>query len=208
MKGETAGDPCSAVKWTRKSLRRVSAAMSERGSSISHTSVRRQLKTAGFSLRANRKRLPTRESPHRDEQFKKIEALKRRFLRQGLPVISVDAKKRELMGEFKNAGRTWRREARDVNMYDFPSDAGGVAIPYGVYDVGRDEGFVVVGTSRNTPAFAVSSVRCWWRERGRYVYPEATEILVLADSGGSNGARATEWNPSGEPRHPGLTRAG
>jgi hypothetical protein len=108
-------------------------------------------------------------------------------------VISVDAKKRELIGPFKNTGRVWRCEPEDVSAYDYPSDADGVAIPYGVYDVGRADGFVVVGTSRNTPAFAVNAIRQWWRDIGRNEYLGAREILVLADAGGSNAARTKAW---------------
>jgi hypothetical protein len=118
--------------------------------------------------------------------------LKKLFARQGQPIISVDAKKRELVGVFKNSGRTWRRTPRDVNIYDFPSEADAVAIPYGIYDVTRGDGFVVVGTSHNTPAFAANAVCTWWRLAGRSAHPGAQELLILADSGGSNGARANK----------------
>jgi len=167
--------------------------MTHRHAPISHSSVGRKLRGAGYSLRANRKRLSARQSPDRNKQFMQIMDLKRRHLRRGGPVISVDTKKRELVGLFKNRGRVWRRTPKDVNTYDFPSDANGVAIPYGVYNVGRDEGFVVVGTSRNTPAFAVNAIRSWWRDHGRKQYPRARELLILADAGGSNGARVKDW---------------
>lgn len=193
MEPATAGDPTSDVKWTRKSTRRIAKVLTDRRTPISHSSVHRKLKSGGYSLRSNRKRLSIRQSPDRDRQFKKINKLKRKYLRRGLPVISVDAKKRELVGSFKNPGRVWRRTFRDVNTYDFPSDADGVAIPYGIYDVGHEDGFVVVGTSRNTPAFAVNAIRWWWRTYGRRRYPDAPELLILADSGGSNGANAHEW---------------
>lgn len=193
MEGSTAGDPMSDVKWCRKSTRRVSRAVTRCHSAISHSSVGRKLRSAGYSLRANRKRLSTRQSPDRNKQFTQINEVKRKYLGRGSPVISVDTKKRELVGPFKNSGRVWRRTPKDVSTYDFPSDANGVAIPYGVYDVGRDEGFVVVGTSRNTPAFAVNAIRLWWRGDGQQQYPDARELLILADAGGSNGARVNDW---------------
>lgn len=151
------------------------------------------MKKAGYSLRANRKRLSFRQSPHRDQQFKRIDALRRAFRRSGDPTISVDAKKRELIGLFKNGGRAWCKAPTDVDTYDFPGDAKGVAIPYGIYEPDRDEGFVVVGTSRNTPAFSVNAIKTWWRARGRRAYPRAKRLLILADAGGSNGANAHIW---------------
>jgi hypothetical protein len=151
------------------------------------------LRRHDFRLRVNRKRLSGRASPDREKQFSKINALRSAFLSRGAPVISVDAKKRELVGEFKNAGRTWRRTPRDVNMYDFPSAAKGVAIPYGIYDVGQKNGFVVVGTSHNTPAFAGNAICQWWNHQGVQSYPDATEVLILADGGSSNGAKVMGW---------------
>jgi hypothetical protein len=185
----------SSVKWCRRSTRRVAATLRGRRVQISHSSVWRRMKAAGYYLRANRKRLVFRQSPHRDQQFRAIEARRRAFRRSGDPIISVDAKKRELVGPFKNPGRGWCREPRDVSTYDFlhQAEAKGVAIPYGVYDVGRGEGFVVVGTSRNTPAFSVNAIKTWWLARGRHAYPHAKRVLILADSGGSNGARAHSW---------------
>lgn len=188
MEDATAGDPMSSIKWSRKSTRAVSRELS-----VSHTKAWRMLKKANYRLRSNRKRLARKSSAHREQQFKRINRLKRSFVRRGQPVISVDAKKRELIGEFKNAGRTWRNSPRDVSMYDFPSDASGVAIPYGIYDVSRGDGFVVVGTSHNTPAFAANSVGQWWSHAGSAVHKGATELLILADSGSSNGAHAREW---------------
>jgi hypothetical protein len=181
------------VKWCRKSTRNVSQMLTKRRTPASHSSVGRKLKRSGYSLRSNRKRLSQRQSPNRDQQFRHIDRLKRRYLCRGLPVISVDAKKRELVGPFKNAGRVWCREPEDVSTYDYPSEADGVAIPYGVYDVGLRDGFVVVGTSRNTPAFAVNTIRRWWRDVGRKTYACCREILILADAGGSNAARTKAW---------------
>lgn len=183
----------SAVKWCRRSTRQIAETLSKLQVKISHSSVWRRLKEAGFSLRANRKRLTFRESPDRNRQFKHIEVQKRDFLKAGDPVISVDTKKRELIGPFKNAGRAWVSAPQDVSTYDFPTDAKGVAIPYGIYDVGTGDGYVVVGTSRNTAAFAVNSIKQWWLDHGRRVYSRAKRILILADAGGSNGARVGSW---------------
>jgi hypothetical protein len=188
MEGATAGDPTSAVKWTRKSTRTLSRVLR-----ISHTKAWKMLRGAKYRLRFNRKRLTRRSSPDRNKQFTNINKLKDSFAQRGQPVISVDAKKRELVGLFKNQGREWRKASVDVDMYDFPSDADGVAIPYGIYDVTRGDGFVVVGTSHNTPAFATNAIHTWWRRVGRALYSAAKELLILADSGSSNGARAHDW---------------
>lgn len=188
MEGATAGDPTSAVKWSRKSTRTLSRVLR-----ISHTKAWRMLRRAKYRLRFNRKRLTRRSSPDRNKQFANINKLKKSFEDRGQPVISVDAKKRELVGLFKNQGRAWRKAPVDVDMYDFPSDADGVAIPYGIYDVTRGDGFVVVGTSHNTPAFATNAVYTWWRRVGRTLYSTAKELLILADSGSSNGAKASAW---------------
>jgi hypothetical protein len=151
------------------------------------------LRAAKYRLRYNRKRLTRTSAPDREQQFRKIERLRHTFRHRGQPVISVDAKKRELVGRFKNHGRVWSKTPVDVNVYDFPSDAEGVAIPYGIYDVTRDEGTVVVGTSHNTPAFATNAIYTWWTEVGRICYRGARELLILADSGSSNGAKAHDW---------------
>jgi DDE family transposase len=178
----------SSVKWSRKSTRTVAVALA-----VSPAKAGRMMRAADFRLRVNRKRLTRRSSPDRDEQFENIDALREDFQRRGQPVISVDAKKRELVGWFKNPGRIWCREPIEVNTYDFRSDAEGVAIPYGIYDVVRRDGFVVVGTSHNTPAFAGNSVGQWWSHAGRQAYPDASELLVLADAGSSNGFQAQGW---------------
>ena len=178
----------SAVKWTRKSTRHVSRVLR-----ISHTKAWRMLRRHKYQLRCNRKRLVRKSSEDRDRQFTNINQLREVFAGRGQPVISVDAKKRELVGPFKNPGRAWRKTPMDVNTYDFPSDADGVAIPYGIYDVTRGDGFVVVGTSHNTPAFAANAVQEWWRHAGMYAHAGARELLILADSGSSNGARAHAW---------------
>lgn len=151
------------------------------------------LKKAKFGLRSNHKRLSSKSSPHRDEQFRNIQRLVTRYTKRGWPAQSVDAKKRELVGNFKNKGRTWGKAAKDVNTHDFPSDAQGVAIPYGLQDLGSKDGFVVVGTTHNTPAFAVHSILTWWLVIGRKQYRRAKELLLLADSGSSNGVRSHLW---------------
>ena len=188
LEGATAGDPMSSVKWCRKSTRMLAVALS-----VSPTKAGHLMRAADFRLRVNRKRLSNRRSPDREAQFDHINALREDFLGNGQPVISVDAKKRELVGCFKNPGRTWRREPLDVNTYDFRSEAQGVAIPYGIYDVGRREGFVVVGTSHNTPAFAGHAVSQWWAHAGHRAYPLARKVLVLADAGSSNGCHSHGW---------------
>ena len=188
MEGATAGDPMSAVKWTRKSTRAISRVLR-----ISHTKAWKMLRAAKYRLRVNRKRLTRRSSPDRNRQFTNINQLKESFAQRGQPVISVDAKKRELVGLFKNQGREWRKVPVDVDIYDFPGDAEGVAIPYGIYDVTRGDGFVVVGTSHNTPAFASNAIHTWWRRVGRNLYSAAKELLLLADSGSSNGAKSHAW---------------
>jgi len=178
----------SSVKWTRKSTRSISRTLR-----VSHTKARKMLRAEKYRLRFNRKRLTRKSSPDRNRQFIEINRLRDSFARRGQPIISVDAKKRELVGLFKNPGRAWRKTPIDVGTYDFPSDADGVAIPYGIHDVTRGDGFVVVGTSHNTPAFAANAVQKWWSLAGRNVHPAARELLILADSGSSNGARARGW---------------
>ena len=186
------GAPDSARKWVRKSTRKVAAELSRAGHKVDHSTIGRWLRRDGFHLRSNRKRLAT-SSPQRDKQFQMIKRTRARFVRRGDPVVSVDSKKRELVGNYKNAGREWRKAHRDVNMYDFPTKKTPIGIPYGIYDVEQDEGFVVVGTSKNTPQFSVGALRIWWRERGRRTYPDACRLLILADGGGSNGSRAKTW---------------
>lgn len=188
MDEATAGDPMSSVKWSRKSTRTVARALQ-----VSHTKAWKLLRANKYRLRYNRKRLTRKASPDREQQFQEIKRLKRSFTRRKQPIISVDAKKRELVGRFKNAGQAWSKAPVDVSMYDFPSDADGVAIPYGIYDVTRGDGFVVVGTSHNTPAFATNAIHTWWVQAGSRMHPNARELLILADSGSSNGARAHDW---------------
>jgi hypothetical protein len=180
-------------KWVRSSLRHLSGLLRGRGVSLCRGTVGRLLKGLGFSLRANEKRLTGPPHPDRDRQFGYIGRLRRRFLKAGLPVISVDAKKKELVGDFKNAGRAWVRKAEPVNAHDFPQDASHRAAPYGVYDLTNKRGYVAVGTSADTAEFAVESIASWWQEHGSKSFPGAGKILILADAGGSNGYRNRLW---------------
>jgi hypothetical protein len=196
---EVAGDPMDGRRWTRKTTQAVSGQLSQQGIQASANTVARLLREMGFCLRTNRKRIEpganaTRaERAKRNRQFMLIAAKRRKFEAAALPVISVDGKKRELIGPFKNVGRTWRGKAREVNAHDFPSDADGVALPYGIYDVGRNTGSVMIGTSHETPEFAVDAIERWWRRHGKGHYGEAKELLILADSGGANSWRCKLW---------------
>jgi len=183
----------SAQKWQRSSLRHVSDELTKKGHPVSHTTVGRLLEDMKYSLKANIKRLAGAEHPGRDQQFEYIEVQKRAFLAAGLPVISVDTKKKELIGNFKNAGRIWCQEAEVVNDHDFAQDALGKAIPYGIYNLNHNLGYVYVGTSADTPQFAVDVIARWWTTEGRGLFLNASQILVLADAGGSNGCRPHLW---------------
>jgi hypothetical protein len=184
-----AGDPMTGLKWTHKSIRTLGAALRRRRLPCGHGLVARLLRARGYSLRTNRKHLAGTHDPQRDRQFRYLARVRRWYLGRGLPVISVDTKKKELVGNFKNPGRCRRRHSRAVLDHDFPSWARGPGIPYGIYDVGRDTGYVVVGTSRETAAFAVGAIRRWWLEEGRGHYGAARRLLIQADGGGANGCR-------------------
>ena len=193
MRDATAGDPSSGLKWSHKSLRVIKRELARHGYPISAPTIGRLLRNRSYSLRVNRKRIAGKQSPGRDEQFAYIERWRKIFLRLKRPVISVDSKKKELIGRFKNAGQQWRRKPHDVLIYDFPSDAAGKAIPYGIYDVGRNEGYVVVGISHDTSAFAVAAIRSWWVNVGQKAYSGQKHLLIEADCGGSNGNRCMSW---------------
>jgi hypothetical protein len=190
---ETAGDPSSDRKWVRSSLRQLSRRLADVGHALSPPTVRRLLRERDYSLRATVKEETGRDHPDRDDQFRYLEQQKQAFLAVGQPVISVDTKKKELIGNFANAGRTWRREAEVVNVHDFCQDAVGRAVPYGIYDLGRNQGAVYVGESADTPRFAVEAITRWWQEEGQAAYPAVEQLLVLADSGGSNGYQPRAW---------------
>lgn len=195
MGENTAGDPMSFLKWTCKSTYKIADELNLRGHKISAETVRQLLRERDYSLQANVKTKEGGSEPERDAQFRYINEQAKKFVVQGDPVISVDTKKREIVGDFKNPGRTWRkkRDAKEVNVYDFPSLGIGVAIPYGAYDINRGEGFVNVGISRDTSEFAVKSIRQWWKVSGKKHYPDARELLICADGGGSNGSRRRGW---------------
>jgi Rhodopirellula transposase DDE domain len=191
---ETAGDPMSEQKWLRSSLRPLSQRLATAGHRVSPPTVKRLLRKLGYSLQANRKcREAGASHPDRNRQFEYIEVQRQAFLAAGWPMISVDTKKKELIGDFKNAGQTWCQEATPVNTHDFPQDAMGRAVPYGIYDLQHNSGHVYVGTSGDTPEFAVTAIARWWEEVGQATYPQADHLLILADAGGSNGCRPQVW---------------
>jgi hypothetical protein len=191
----TRGDPGCPLRWTSKSTEKLARELQRQGFSVSADTVGRMLRQDGYSLQSNRKRLEGTSHPDRNEQFEKIAELTVATQRRGSPVISVDTKKKELIGPFANKGREWRPkgEPLPVNVHDFPSMGDGRAVPYGIYDVGRNEGFVSVGISKDTAEFAVQTIRTWWRKLGRRRYPKARSILITADCGGSNGYRCRLW---------------
>jgi Rhodopirellula transposase DDE domain len=190
---EVAGDPMTEQKWVRSSLRRLGERLAEKGHQASGNTISRLLKGMGFSLKTNKRKQGRFGCPDRDEQFKYIASERQRFISAGLPVISIDTKKKELIGEFRNNGRTWCRQPEEVNEHDFPGVAVCRAVPFGIYDVARNKGYVYVGVSNDTPEFAVSSIARWWKDEGCVAYQKARALLILADSGGCNGCRAHAW---------------
>jgi len=193
LQEQTGGSPTGHHKWVRRSLRRLSRELQERGHCVSHTTVAQLLHEEGYSLKVNCKRLTGPPHPDRERQFQYITAQKRAFLSAGLPVISVDTKNKELLGNFKNSGRAWCREAEVVNAHDFKQDAVCHGIPFGLYVLNQNRGFVYVGTSAATPQFAVEAIVQWWLSPGQWDYHKADELLILCDSGGSNGCRPRQW---------------
>lgn len=191
----TRGDPESPLRWTAKSTRRLASELREQGFKVSPQKVALLLKGLGYSLQANRKAREGTSHPDRNAQFEHINRKVADFLRRGQPVISVDTKKKELVGDFKNNGREWHpaKEPERVRVHDFKDPELGKAVPYGIYDVGANEGWVNVGTDHDTPEFAVQSIRSWWFKMGSALYPDAEELLITADAGGSNGYRARAW---------------
>jgi transposase len=189
------GDPESPLRWTTKSTRHLARELTALGFGISHSAVRRLLGSLGFSLQGTRKTLEGAQHPDRDAQFRYINSMAQEFLAAGDPVISVDTKKKELVGQFGQQGREWRREGEpvEVSTYDFPNLAEGKAIPYGVYDIADDSAWVSVGVDHDTSVFAVATIEAWWQEMGREKYPRARRLLITADGGGSNGHRPWLW---------------
>lgn len=192
---DSRGDPQSPLRWTCKSVRELADALSAQGHPVSYQVVSELLHDAGYSLQANAKRLEGSAHPDRDAQFRYLNEQVKSFMTTGDPVVSVDAKKKELVGRYKNPGREWQVQGapEEVNVYDFASQAQGRAIPYGIYEVGRNVGWVSVGRDHDTATFAVESLRRWWAAMGRSVYPQASRLLVSADGGGSNGYRVRLW---------------
>ncbi len=192
----TRGDPESPLRWTCKSTHVLSAELFERhGIRISDKTVAKLLREHGYSLQAPNKSVEGAQHPDRNAQFEHINAKAQDRIDRGIPVISVDTKKKELVGNFKNGGREWQPEGQPelVDVHDFPGDAVGKAIPYGVYDVASNAGFVSVGVDHDTPVFAVMSIEAWWKQVGEQRYPNARELFITADAGGSNGYRSNVW---------------
>jgi Rhodopirellula transposase DDE domain len=191
----TAGDPMSALRWTNQSTQSIAEELTRRGYPVSDKTVARCLREMGYTLQLNRKQKEGRQHPNRDAQFRYINRQEARFRASGDPVISVDTKKKELVGALQNKGRTWRRKGRprQVNVHDFPSQAEGHAIPYGTYDVAGNRAVVNVGISHDTAEFAGESIRRWWRWDGRRRYGRARRLLMCADGGGSNSSRTRAW---------------
>ena len=192
---ETRGDPESPLRWICKSTRTLAAQLTRQKHPISHEKVAQLLRDKNYSLQSNRKTEEGADHPDRDAQFRHINAQVKRALATGMPVISVDTKKKELLGNYDNGGKQWlpAKKPIKVNGHDFPSPDVPRAYPYGIYDLARNTGFVNVGTDHDTGAFAVASIRGWWRSEGRSLYSQARELFITADGGGSNGARLRLW---------------
>jgi hypothetical protein len=191
----TRGDPESPLRWTCLSVRKLATTLGEQGHPVSHQWVAAALRARGYSLQANRKTREGSDHPDRDAQFAHLAATSSAYLAVGDPVISVDTKKKELVGDFKNGGREWRPmgEPEEVRVHDFPLPELGRVSPYGIYDLAANAGWVSVGLDHDTAAFAVASIRHWWEARGRARYPTAQHLLITADGGGSNGSRVRLW---------------
>lgn len=193
MEEDTAGDPMSDQKWSRKDTRSISQEMTARGVRLCPNTAGKLLRDCRYSLRVNRKSIAETRHPDRDRQFRFIADCRKRFEDAGHPILSLDSKKKELVGNFKNAGRTWKKEPEQVNDHDFRSQASALASPYGLYEPVRNRGTIVIGTSADTPEFAVDCLDRWLSEFGWTTYPRMKKILLLCDSGGSNGYRPRLW---------------
>jgi hypothetical protein len=192
---EEAGDPMSEQVWVRNSVERISEKLRDYGIEVCGKTVWRLLRRLGYSMKYSKKRRAGsgHDRPGIEEQFGFIAAKRKEFLAAALPVVSIDTKKKELIGNFKKPGRVWCRKAHEVEEYDYPSLAECRAVPFGIYDVGRNVGYMVVGVSNDTSEFAVNALSRWWREEGRAAYPAAQQLLILADGGGTNGSRSRAW---------------
>ncbi|MFB9601359.1 ISAzo13 family transposase, partial [Saccharothrix longispora] len=189
------GDPMSPLRWTTKSTRKLAAELTARGHRISADTVADLLREEGFSLQSNAKTLEGKQNPDRDAQFRYLNEQVKNHQAAGQPVVSVDTKKKELVGQYENAGREWRPggDPVKVDTHDFPDTTLGKAVPYGIYDLAANTGWVNVGTDHDTAAFAVESIRRWWKTAGRNIYPQAGRLLITADAGGSNSYRTRAW---------------
>lgn len=191
----TRGDPMNPLRWCSKSLRKIAEAMKAKGYSISHVSIEKYLHDNNYSLQSNRKTDEGSSYEDRDAQFEYINAKAKQFMSENEPVISVDCKKKELIGNYKNAGREWEKSymPQEVKVYDFIDKHLGKAVPYGAYDIAQNTGWVSVGISSDTAQFAVNTIRTWWQQMGKETYPDATKLFITADSGGSNSATGRLW---------------
>jgi DDE family transposase len=183
----------TGLRWSRRTTSTIAEELVQLGIPVAPNTVARLLHQMGYSLRVNHKQIATTVSPDRNLQFEYLAELRDRFRRRHLPIVSVDSKKRELVGNFKNPGRRWECAPRRVYDHDFRSDSIGVAIPYGIYDVRENRGALVVGVSHDTPAFAAHAISHWWRQEGSLRYRGSRQLLILADTGGSNSARCHAW---------------
>lgn len=191
----TKGDPELPMRWTNKGLRKLSVELQNQGFKVSHTTVAVLLEEMGYSLQLNRKEKEGKSVPDRNAQFEHINEKAKNFLKEGAPVISVDTKKKELIGNFKNAGREYHKKGDPVrvNVHDFPEPGEGKVAPYGVYDIGKNKGWVGVGITSDTAEFAVNTIRDWWHKMGKKDYPNVSKLMITADCGGSNGNRVRLW---------------
>ena len=195
LEPNTLGDPQGPLRWTTKSTRNLSRELTQQGHPVGPTTVRKLLRDLGYSLQANRKTREGKDHPDRDAQFRHINRRVQSQLKSRQPSISVDTKKKEVLGNLKNPGRTWRpqKSPREVNTHDFPDKSKGKAVPYGVYDIGHNEAWVSVGISSDTAEFAVAAIRQWWKRMGAQRYAASSRLLITADSGGSNSSRSHLW---------------
>jgi hypothetical protein len=192
LSDEVAGDPMGCQKWVRSSLRNLSKQLKDQGHQAGRSTVARLLRKMGYSLRVNKKKQAGAQHADRDEQFRYIAALKAQFLSEGRPIISVDTKKKELIGNYRREGKSWRRTPIETDAY-FASYRECVAVPFGIYDLSQNTGYVTVGISNNTSEFAVKSLESWWRLHGKSIYPHGDRLLILADGGGANGYNLRTW---------------
>jgi hypothetical protein len=193
LQDATAGDPITGLKWTRKTSRKIAKELKHKGFRVEHSTIPRLVRLLGYTLRVNHKRLSRKKDERRDLQMQYIESQRKRFARRKQPEISVDGKKKEKIGQFRNPGRTLRRERLDVLATDFPADAIGKAVLYGVYDIPQNVGFMAVGVSHETAEFAVAVIRRWILEVGCVRYEDFTELLIQADAGGANACGSWLW---------------